>query len=226
MVESHMNLANDKTKAYIMASIYDIHAKKYEMMVNEKLIMDSLQAMFGQPSSSLIASTSDQSHHYQELIVPRRSGKRAIEIARSWPQAYGGRCSSGTWMHFLVALFEDPYALNFQSTDGISSPNNGPTTTLRRRSPKFWASNKNLVKATTTRIANLFFPYIEITTACLNMLHTGKCCFCVVQRSFKSDWVWVLSRPHNETRHHKSLSLPGSQSRAVCGGYRLEPYLE
>lgn len=54
MVESHMNLANDKTKAYIMASIYDIHAKKYEMMVNEKLIMDSLQAMFGQPSSSLM----------------------------------------------------------------------------------------------------------------------------------------------------------------------------
>ncbi|XP_022152352.1 uncharacterized protein LOC111020095 [Momordica charantia] len=43
--------ANDKAKVYILASISDVLAKKHEDTITAKEIMDSLQSMFGQPSS-------------------------------------------------------------------------------------------------------------------------------------------------------------------------------
>ncbi|XP_022154837.1 uncharacterized protein LOC111022000 [Momordica charantia] len=43
--------ANDKAKVYILSSISDVLAKKHEDTVTAKEIMDSLQSMFGQPSS-------------------------------------------------------------------------------------------------------------------------------------------------------------------------------
>ncbi|XP_022158062.1 uncharacterized protein LOC111024637 [Momordica charantia] len=43
--------ANDKAKVDILASISDVLAKKHENSVITKEIMDSLQSMFGQPSS-------------------------------------------------------------------------------------------------------------------------------------------------------------------------------
>ncbi|XP_038891663.1 uncharacterized protein LOC120081056 [Benincasa hispida] len=44
---------NEKAQASILASISDVLTKKYESVVTVKEIMESLQAMFGQPSSSV-----------------------------------------------------------------------------------------------------------------------------------------------------------------------------
>ena len=51
-VHDRWTKANEKAKVYILASISDILSKKHEKMVTAKEIMDSLQALFGQPSSS------------------------------------------------------------------------------------------------------------------------------------------------------------------------------
>ena len=45
--------ANEKARAYISASMYDVLAKKHESLVTTKEIMDSMWEMFGQPSWSL-----------------------------------------------------------------------------------------------------------------------------------------------------------------------------
>ena len=42
--------ANDKARVYILASLSDVLAKKHEAMVTARMIMESLQEMFGQPS--------------------------------------------------------------------------------------------------------------------------------------------------------------------------------
>ncbi|XP_038875084.1 uncharacterized protein LOC120067613 [Benincasa hispida] len=46
-------MANEKSRAYILASIFDVLNKKYEVMPTTCEIMVSLQEMFGQPSSSV-----------------------------------------------------------------------------------------------------------------------------------------------------------------------------
>ncbi|TYK09785.1 gag/pol protein [Cucumis melo var. makuwa] len=43
-------MANDKARVYILASMFDILSKKYEIMVTTRQIMYSLREMFGQPS--------------------------------------------------------------------------------------------------------------------------------------------------------------------------------
>ncbi|XP_038899062.1 uncharacterized protein LOC120086462 [Benincasa hispida] len=45
--------ANEKARAYILASISDVLNKKYEVIPTAREIMASLQKMFGQPSSSV-----------------------------------------------------------------------------------------------------------------------------------------------------------------------------
>ena len=45
--------ANEKSKAYILASLFEVLAKKHETMVTAREIMDSLREMFEQPSSQL-----------------------------------------------------------------------------------------------------------------------------------------------------------------------------
>ncbi|XP_022157632.1 uncharacterized protein LOC111024294 [Momordica charantia] len=45
--------ANDKARVYILASMTDVLAKKHEPLMTAKEIMDSLKAMFGEPSSTL-----------------------------------------------------------------------------------------------------------------------------------------------------------------------------
>ncbi|KAA0051437.1 gag/pol protein [Cucumis melo var. makuwa] len=45
--------ANDKARAYILANMSDVLAKKHESLAMTKEIMDSLKAMFGQPEWSL-----------------------------------------------------------------------------------------------------------------------------------------------------------------------------
>ncbi|XP_038888931.1 uncharacterized protein LOC120078705 [Benincasa hispida] len=45
--------ANEKARAYIMASISDVLNKKHEVIPTARKIMVSLQEMFGQPSSSV-----------------------------------------------------------------------------------------------------------------------------------------------------------------------------
>ncbi|XP_038885833.1 uncharacterized protein LOC120076129 [Benincasa hispida] len=45
--------ANEKARAYILASISDVLNKKHEVMPTTREIMASLQKMFGQPSSSV-----------------------------------------------------------------------------------------------------------------------------------------------------------------------------
>ena len=45
--------ANDKARVYILATISDVLSKKHENMVTTKEVMDLLQVMFGQLSSSI-----------------------------------------------------------------------------------------------------------------------------------------------------------------------------
>ena len=44
---------NDKARVYILANIFDVLAKKHDVMGTAKEIMESLKGMFGQPSFSL-----------------------------------------------------------------------------------------------------------------------------------------------------------------------------
>ncbi|KAA0047854.1 gag/pol protein [Cucumis melo var. makuwa] len=46
----HWVKANEKARAYILASLSEVLAKKYESMLTACEIMDSLQEMFGQAS--------------------------------------------------------------------------------------------------------------------------------------------------------------------------------
>ncbi|XP_038891639.1 uncharacterized protein LOC120081031 [Benincasa hispida] len=45
--------ANEKARVYILASIFDVLAKKHKSMYTAKEIMESLHGMFGKPSFSL-----------------------------------------------------------------------------------------------------------------------------------------------------------------------------
>ena len=49
----HWTKANDKARVYILASLSDILNKKHEAIMNARQIMESLQEMFGQPSSQI-----------------------------------------------------------------------------------------------------------------------------------------------------------------------------
>ena len=44
---------NDKARVYILASFSNALNKKYEAVMNARQIMESLQEMFGQPSSQI-----------------------------------------------------------------------------------------------------------------------------------------------------------------------------
>ncbi|XP_022157194.1 uncharacterized protein LOC111023968 [Momordica charantia] len=46
--------ANEKACVYILASISDVLSKKHEGLAIAREIMDSLQALFGQPSTSIM----------------------------------------------------------------------------------------------------------------------------------------------------------------------------
>ncbi|XP_038874944.1 uncharacterized protein LOC120067456 [Benincasa hispida] len=45
--------ANEEARAYILASLSEVLAKKYKNMVTARQIIDSLREMFGQPSTQL-----------------------------------------------------------------------------------------------------------------------------------------------------------------------------
>ncbi|XP_038904195.1 uncharacterized protein LOC120090541 [Benincasa hispida] len=44
--------ANEKAQVYILASIFDVLSKKHERLATAREIIDSLQSLFGQPSTS------------------------------------------------------------------------------------------------------------------------------------------------------------------------------
>ncbi|XP_038885844.1 uncharacterized protein LOC120076142 [Benincasa hispida] len=56
---------NEKAGTYILISISDILTKKHERMVTAKGIMDSLHAVFGQPSSSVRHDTLKEVYNYR-----------------------------------------------------------------------------------------------------------------------------------------------------------------
>ena len=45
--------ANEKARVYILASLFEVLAKKHEVLVTAREITESLQEMFGQPSYQL-----------------------------------------------------------------------------------------------------------------------------------------------------------------------------